>query len=76
MAAKLPCWRYSAAGPILVTSQDALDALGPEWVDSPAKVPASVPVVESPAGAFPVGDDQSPPVPKARRVYRWKKDRG
>ena len=45
----LPCWRYSAAGPILVTSQDALDKLGPEWVDSPAKVPQpEAPKVERP----------------------------
>ena len=43
----LPCWRYSATGPILVTSQAALDALGPEWVDSPAKV-TSPPTAERP----------------------------
>ena len=47
---KIPCWRYSAKGPILVTSQAALDALGPEWVDSPAKVvPPDPPPVQAPA---------------------------
>ena len=81
---KIPCWRYSANGPILVTSQDALDALGPEWVDSPAKVvlPSAPAVADgpfpsaagaSPAGAMPVGDALTPPAPKTKG--RWKKDR-
>ena len=58
----IPCWRYSASGPILVTSQDALDALGPEWVDSPAKVPGPGVAAAVPEGSSPSARAGAPAV--------------
>ena len=77
---QFPAWRYASGGQSkLCPTQEAVDALGPGWYDSPARVPP--PVDKSPT---PRRRIRTPSVPRSlicrrqknlfRRLWRFPKD--